>query len=50
MVLILNDGTIMTLSADRVLPLSTLEYALAYGLHLTVSTYVPRSYAILTRI
>jgi len=48
---LLNDGTIMTLSVDRVLPSSTPDswdlaeifaYALAYGLYLTVSTYVPR--------
>ena len=46
---LLNDGTIMTLSVDRVLPSSTPDswdlaeifaYALAYGLYLTVSTYV----------
>jgi H+-transporting ATPase len=47
---LLNDGTIMTLSVDRVLPSSTPDswdlaeifaYAIAYGLYLTVSTYVP---------
>ncbi len=46
---LLNDGTIMTLSVDRVLPSTTPDswdlteifaYALAYGLYLTVSTYV----------
>ena len=50
---LLNDGTIMTLSVDRVLPSSTPDswdlteifaYALAYGLYLTVSTYVPCSF------
>ncbi|KAL0959831.1 hypothetical protein HGRIS_011508 [Hohenbuehelia grisea] len=44
---LLNDGTIMTLSVDRVLPSSTPDswdlaeifaYAIAYGLYLTVST------------
>ena len=44
---LLNDGTIMTLSVDRVLPSSTpdswdlaeiFSYAVAYGLYLTVST------------
>ena len=44
---LLNDGTIMTLSVDRVLPSSTPDswdlaeifaYAVAYGLYLTVST------------
>ena len=48
-VALLNDGTIMTLSVDRVLPSSTPDswdlaeifaYAVAYGLYLTVSTYV----------
>ena len=46
---LLNDGTIMTLSVDRVLPSNTPDswdlseifaYALAYGFYLTVSTYV----------
>ncbi|KAM6503201.1 hypothetical protein JOM56_000144 [Amanita muscaria] len=46
---LLNDGTIMTLSVDRVLPSSTpdkwdlteiFSYAIAYGLYLTVSTIV----------
>lgn len=49
---LLNDGTIMTLSVDRVLPSSTPDswdlaeifaYAVAYGLYLTLSTYVPLS-------
>jgi H+-transporting ATPase len=49
---LLNDGTIMTLSVDRVLPSNTPDswdlteifaYALAYGLYLTVSTYVLHS-------
>ena len=44
---LLNDGTIMTLSVDRVLPSNTPDswdlaeifaYAVAYGLYLTVST------------
>ncbi|KAJ7064779.1 hypothetical protein C8F01DRAFT_1128137 [Mycena amicta] len=44
---LLNDGTIMTLSVDRVLPSNTpdswdlaeiFSYAVAYGLYLTVST------------
>ncbi|KAF7335306.1 Plasma membrane ATPase [Mycena sanguinolenta] len=44
---LLNDGTIMTLSVDRVLPSSTpdswdlaeiFSYAIAYGLYLTLST------------
>jgi len=44
---LLNDGTIMTLSVDRVLPSNTpdswdlaeiFSYALAYGLYLTLST------------
>ena len=44
---LLNDGTIMTLSVDRVLPSNepdnrdlaeVFAYALAYGLYLTVST------------
>ena len=44
---LLNDGTIMTLSVDRVLPSNTPDswdlaeifaYALAYGLYLTLST------------
>ena len=47
---LLNDGTIMTLSVDRVLPSMTpdswdlmeiFSYAIAYGLYLTLSTYVP---------
>ncbi|KAJ7130947.1 hypothetical protein C8R46DRAFT_1327780 [Mycena filopes] len=46
---LLNDGTIMTLSVDRVLPSSTpdswdlaeiFSYAVAYGLYLTLSTVV----------
>ncbi|EIM89254.1 plasma-membrane proton-e [Stereum hirsutum FP-91666 SS1] len=46
---LLNDGTIMTLSVDRVLPSMTPDswdlaeifaYAVAYGLYLTVSTIV----------
>jgi len=46
---LLNDGTIMTLSVDRVLPSSTPDswdlaeifaYAVAYGLYLTVSTII----------
>jgi H+-transporting ATPase len=46
---LLNDGTIMTLSVDRVLPSMTPDswnlaeifaYAVAYGLYLTISTYV----------
>lgn len=46
---LLNDGTIMTLSVDRVLPSSTpdswdlaeiFSFAVAYGLYLTLSTYV----------
>ncbi|KAL7416405.1 plasma membrane H+ ATPase [Mrakia frigida] len=46
---ILNDGTIMTLSLDRVLPSMTpdhwdlteiFSYAIAYGLYLTLSTIV----------
>jgi len=46
---LLNDGTIMTLSVDRVLPSVTPDawdlaeifaYAIAYGLYLTLSTYV----------
>jgi H+-transporting ATPase len=46
---LLNDGTIMTLSVDRVLPSMTpdswdlmeiFSYAIAYGLYLTLSTYV----------
>ncbi|GJJ15038.1 hypothetical protein Clacol_009312 [Clathrus columnatus] len=46
---LLNDGTIMTLSVDRVLPSNTPDawdlaeifaYAVAYGLYLTVSTIV----------
>jgi H+-transporting ATPase len=46
---LLNDGTIMTLSVDRVLPSNTpdswdlaeiFSYAVAYGLYLTLSTYV----------
>jgi H+-transporting ATPase len=45
---LLNDGTIMTLSVDRVLPSATPDswdlgeifaYAVAYGLWLTLSTY-----------
>jgi H+-transporting ATPase len=44
---LLNDGTIMTLSVDRVLPSMTPDawdlkeifaYAIAYGLYLTAST------------
>ncbi len=44
---LLNDGTIMTLSVDRVLPSNTPDswdlaeifaYAVAYGLYLTMST------------
>ena len=44
---LLNDGTIMTLSVDRVLPSNTPDswdlaeifaYAVAYGLYLTLST------------
>jgi H+-transporting ATPase len=47
---LLNDGTIMTLSVDRVLPSTSPDswdlteifaYAVAYGLYLTLSTYVP---------
>ena len=47
---LLNDGTIMTLSVDRVLPSSSpdawdlteiFSLAIAYGLYLTASTYVP---------
>ena len=46
---LLNDGTILTLSVDRVLPSNTPDswdlaeifaYAIAYGLYLTASTYV----------
>jgi H+-transporting ATPase len=46
---LLNDGTIMTLSVDRVLPSNTpdswdlaeiFSYAIAYGLYLTLSTIV----------
>ena len=46
---LLNDGTIMTLSVDRVLPSTTPDawdlaeifaFAVAYGLYLTLSTYV----------
>lgn len=46
---LLNDGTIMTLSVDRVLPSSTPDswdlaeifaYAVAYGLYLTLSTII----------
>ncbi|KAH9963486.1 plasma-membrane proton-e [Lactifluus volemus] len=46
---LLNDGTIMTLSVDRVLPSSTPDswdlaeifaYAVAYGIYLTLSTVV----------
>jgi H+-transporting ATPase len=46
---LLNDGTIMTLSVDRVLPSKTPDawdlaeifaYAVAYGLYLTVSTII----------
>ncbi|KAJ7701224.1 plasma-membrane proton-e [Mycena rosella] len=46
---LLNDGTIMTLSVDRVLPSNTpdswdlaeiFSYAVAYGLYLTLSTVV----------
>jgi len=46
---LLNDGTIMTLSVDRVLPSNTPDawdlaeifaYAVAYGLYLTVSTII----------
>ncbi|KAF8888619.1 hypothetical protein BD779DRAFT_452595 [Infundibulicybe gibba] len=46
---LLNDGTIMTLSVDRVLPSMTpdswdlaeiFSYAVAYGLYLTVSTII----------
>ncbi|KAG8691038.1 plasma membrane H+-ATPase [Ceratobasidium sp. 423] len=46
---LLNDGTIMTLSVDRVLPLNTPDawdlaeiftFAVAYGLYLTLSTIV----------
>ena len=46
---LLNDGTIMTLSVDRVLPsmhpdswdlAEIFSYAVAYGLYLTLSTYV----------
>lgn len=49
---LLNDGTIMTLSVDRVLPSNTPDswdlaeifaYAVAYGLYLTMSTYVLHS-------
>ena len=45
---LLNDGTIMTLSLDRVLPsnepdawdlMEIFSYAIAYGLYLTASTY-----------
>jgi len=48
-VALLNDGTIMTLSVDRVLPSSTPDswdlaeifaYAVAYGLYLTLSTVI----------
>ena len=47
---LLNDGTIMTLSVDRVHPSNSPDswdlteifaYAIAYGLYLTLSTYVP---------
>jgi H+-transporting ATPase len=50
---LLNDGTIMTLSVDRVLPSNTpdswdlaeiFSYAVAYGLYLTMSTYVSFHY------
>ena len=46
---LLNDGTIMTLSVDKVLPSLTpdswdlaeiFSFAVAYGLYLTLSTYV----------
>lgn len=46
---LLNDGTIMTLSVDRVLPSSTPDswdlaeifaYAIAYGVYLAVGTIV----------
>jgi H+-transporting ATPase len=52
---LLNDGTIMTLSVDRVLPSSSPDswdlaeifaYAVAYGLYLTLSTYVPLTISI----
>ena len=52
---LLNDGTIMTLSVDRVLPSTTPDswdlaeifaYAVAYGLYLTLSTYVPLTFVI----
>lgn len=55
---LLNDGTIMTLSLDRVLPSNTpdawdlteiFSYAIAYGLYLTASTYVPRFSDIIQR-
>ena len=51
---LLNDGTIMKLSADRVLPSNTPDswdlaeifaYAVAYGLYLTLSTYVEHPFA-----
>jgi H+-transporting ATPase len=56
---LLNDGTIMTLSVDRVLPSSSPDswdlaeifaYAVAYGLYLTLSTYVPLTVSIPNRV
>jgi H+-transporting ATPase len=56
---LLNDGTIMTLSVDRVLPSNTPDswnlpeiyaYAVAYGLVLTASTYVFHCYLICDRM
>jgi H+-transporting ATPase len=53
---LLNDGTIMTLSVDRVLPSMTpdnwdlaeiFSYAIAYGLYLTVSTYAIISFDVI---
>jgi H+-transporting ATPase len=58
-VALLNDGTIMTLSVDRVLPSTSPDswdlaeifaYAVAYGLYLTVSTYVPLTISIPNRV
>ena len=49
-VVLLNDGTIMTLSINRMLPSTSPDgwdlteifaYAIAYGLYLMLSTYVP---------
>jgi len=58
-VALLNDGTIMTLSVDRVLPSTSPDswdlteifaYAIAYGLYLTLSTYVPLIISIPNRV